>query len=307
MSAPVSKAAGRSKATVSRKSPAASKDRSNVKTGGTSDSASGKGNVGTKNKGASVNHSDTRAKTATKINTAKKAKNATTVNIITKTNTATKANTTTKAKTGTRVITRNTTSASTGNAKRKPAAAWKAKDVASTKKTVTANSVVINFGPQAIADVVSAKSKKIIEAVMLAAGVKAITISSTLRTAKDQARAMYDNLSLPGGVANARKLYKTAGQKIIAVYEQQRKEGKSANQIRAAMEKKINEIGPEVVTKHAKDPSKINVIDIAPSSVPVAKRAEFVAKMKDAKKQGKVTVFLEPGQGDPAYHIEIVQ
>lgn len=149
---------------------------------------------------------------------------------------------------------------------------------------------------------VSAHSKKVIEDAMKASGVTAITITSTARTAGEQARVMYENIERHG-VAHQKKLYGPYGDAVIDVYSDLKAKGKSKIEILAGMTAKISAVGPNRVSRHAGDPNKLNVIDIAPSSINLALRKKFENAIKA---DPRVAKLLTP-PGDPAYHIEIPQ
>jgi hypothetical protein len=111
---------------------------------------------------------------------------------------------------------------------------------------------------------------------------------------------MYDNCERYG--ADAQKgLYAAAGDKVIDVYVATKQAGKTPDQTRLAMEEKIREIGPTNVSRHASDPRKLNVFDVAPSSITDRHGFEHAVR-SDAR----VTLFLTPPK-DPGYHFEIPQ
>jgi hypothetical protein len=115
---------------------------------------------------------------------------------------------------------------------------------------------------------------------------------------------MFSNIKSQG-VAKQKALYAAAGDSVIDEFVRAKNAGKSDDQIRAAMEAKIRAVGPEKVSHHCADPAKLNVVDIAPSSI--AKKQAFQTAVNAAQKQGKVSKFLTPGNNDPAFHIEIPQ
>lgn len=162
----------------------------------------------------------------------------------------------------------------------------------------------INFGANANQTVVSALTMKILREILSHAGLNACTITSTSRTPADQARVMFNNLETHG-VKSQRILYAAAGDLVIDVYEAQKKAGKTPMQIKTAMEAKIKAIGPEKVSRHCADPARLNVVDVSPSSV--ANKHAFENAVQTARNVGKVSRFITPNQGDPAYHIEIPQ
>ena len=171
------------------------------------------------------------------------------------------------------------------------------------KKTKKKDDPEIMFGNGADKKAVSNYSLGVLRKIMKAAGVKKIIITSTARSPAEQARVMYDNIEAVG-VAKQKGLYKAPGREVIAAYEKAKKEGKTPEDIKKIMENKINEIGPETVSRHCADLGKLNVIDIAPSSI--SNKASFIKAVEDAMGTKEVSKFLKP-PSDPAYHIEIPQ
>ena len=88
---------------------------------------------------------------------------------------------------------------------------------------------------------------------------------------------------------------------MVDAYEAAKRAGKDAAGIQAAMVDTINEIGPEKVSKHASDPKRLNVFDIAPSSI--RDKSGFESAVRGEKRVAK---FLVP-PADPGYHLEIPQ
>jgi hypothetical protein len=66
---------------------------------------------------------------------------------------------------------------------------------------------------------------------------------------------------------------------------------------------KIIALDPSKISNHVADPIKLNVIDIAPSSISPGLRSVFVATVQSEKRVAK---YLGPPK-DPAYHLEIPQ
>ena len=105
------------------------------------------------------------------------------------------------------------------------------------------------------------------------------------------------------GAKYAKALYGASGKKVVEVYEESEKSKLSAEETKAAMLQKINELGPSNVSHHVvSENSKICVFDVAPSSISDAEaKKRFV---KEAKAHTNVVKFLEP-PADPAYHLEV--
>lgn len=168
------------------------------------------------------------------------------------------------------------------------------------QETKSSNDIKISFGPNAKAADVTAYSRTVLEEIMRAADLKSASISSTQRNPADQARVMYNNLE-KYGVAAQKKLYAAAGDKVIDVYAKSKAANKSADQIKADMERKIIELGPTSVSRHASDPKILNVFDVDPSSI--RNRRGFEQAVRS---DNRVTKFLVPPD-DPGYHLEIPQ
>lgn len=149
---------------------------------------------------------------------------------------------------------------------------------------------------------VSVYSLGVLQDVLKAAAVRKIMITSVARSPLAQAAAMYTNIEAKG-VAQQKSLYGPAGDKVIDEYARLKKAGKSREEIIAGMSQKITEIGPRKVSNHAADPAKLNVIDIAPSSMSSSERTNFIKAVGSEK---RISKFLQPPK-DPAYHVEIPQ
>ncbi|HEX8197798.1 MAG TPA: hypothetical protein VF571_16525 [Pyrinomonadaceae bacterium] len=162
----------------------------------------------------------------------------------------------------------------------------------------------INFGPNAKQGVVSQHTISILKEILNHAGLSSCLITSTSRTPAEQARAMYNNI-VATGADKQRELYAAAGDMVIDEYEKAKKAKKSEAQIKAAMEAKIIAIGPTKVSHHCADPTKMNVVDIAPSSI--SNKHAFENAVQTALNRKDIIRFFAPRNGDPAYHLEIPQ
>ena len=170
--------------------------------------------------------------------------------------------------------------------------------------------VITFLNPARDANTVSPYSKKVLDEILKKAGIAQVTITSSARTAQDQARIMYENITRHG-VAHQKRLYGSYGDKVIDEYaslherkiSEMESRSKSQADIISGMSAKITSLGPGNVSKHAADPKKLNVVDIAPSSINLALRKKFEAAVNS---DSRVSKFLTP-PGDPAYHIEIPQ
>ena len=162
----------------------------------------------------------------------------------------------------------------------------------------------ISYGANADAAVMTPEALEALQKILKTAGVASALISSTARDAHDQARAMYANLENEG-VAAQRGLYGPSGGKVIDIYEEQKKAGKTADEIKQSMEDKINEVGPTKVSKHTADPATVLVFDVDPASI-AADKQQALMDAANAEEGKSITNFLDPSDNDPAYHFEIV-
>ena len=137
---------------------------------------------------------------------------------------------------------------------------------------------------------------KVLREILKAAGLSRATVTSGVRTPAEQARVMYENCLSKGPEFNLR-LYAPPGQKVVQVFIDNR--SKPRDPVIGLMLAKINELGPETVSKHCS--TTHFVFDVAPSSIPEAKRADFEAAIRA---HGAVSKLIPP-PGDPAFHIEI--
>ena len=162
----------------------------------------------------------------------------------------------------------------------------------------------INFVPSADASVVSEHTRQVLRDVLDDAGLPSCVITSTVRTPNRQARAMYRNIELTS-VDTQLALYAAAGDQVILEYKRLKPLGHGRQAILDAMESKILAVGPGNVSRHCADPTALNVVDIAPSSISSAQK--FLAALGRARNAGQVSKFFSPANGDPAFHVEIPQ
>jgi hypothetical protein len=160
--------------------------------------------------------------------------------------------------------------------------------------------VEISFGKNAKKESVTNFSLQVLEDILQKAGLTSAQVSSTARTPSEQARVMFDNIEATG-VAAQKKLYAAAGDLVIDEYVKAKKAKKTPVEIKAAMEAKINAVGPTKISHHAADPSVLCVFDVAPSSI--TNKAAFEKAVRADK---RVSKFLTPPL-DPGYHLEIPQ
>ena len=171
----------------------------------------------------------------------------------------------------------------------------------SSVKCPTVQEVVLNYGANADKAAMTITALNVLREICSRACIPSVQITSTARTAQDQARIMYQMIEAKG-IKYVNTLYGSGGQQVVEAYEAAQKKKLSADEIKAAMLNKINEVGPNNVSHHVVgDDGKLCVFDVAPSSIPANLQEKF---MKEAKSHAKVKRFFGPPK-DPAYHLEI--
>ena len=146
---------------------------------------------------------------------------------------------------------------------------------------------------------VSEYSKNILRQIAKNSNYTRVVISSTARTPRRQAEVMYNNI-VNKGMQEQRRTYKQPGQRVLDVYETQKKAGKNKDEIIQAMTNKINELGASSVSTHCADFNVVNVVDIPHSSL--GKNKEKF-KNEAIKLLSKINVLDE----NNCYHIVIHQ
>ena len=111
--------------------------------------------------------------------------------------------------------------------------------------------VVISYGSGAVESAMSSTAIITLKEICSRACIKSVTVTSTARTASDQARVMYEALIKPGGVAYSKKLYGANGDKVVAVYEDAISKKLTATATKQAMLDKINAYAAELTPEHA--------------------------------------------------------
>lgn len=138
----------------------------------------------------------------------------------------------------------------------------------------------------------------ILKDILKDAGLAMAVVTSAHRTPAEQARVMYENCVSKGAAYNE-ALYCVAGDRVVEVFAANHDQPRAA--VIQLMTEKILEIGPESVSMHMSDTHY--TFDVAPSSIPAARRAAFVAAVLGNK---AVSKLIQPPK-DPAFHIEILK
>jgi len=151
------------------------------------------------------------------------------------------------------------------------------------------NSFNIRFSGSAYRNSVSRYSIEVIQDIMIVSKNRSLTITSTTRTPEDQAQIMYNNI-LSHSKNQQKNLYGPCGDAVIELFPDKN-----------AMLQKILQIGPKNVSRHCADPTKLNIIDISPSSVMY--KSAFINAVKE---DPRISTFFYPKKDD-AFHLEIKQ
>jgi hypothetical protein len=168
--------------------------------------------------------------------------------------------------------------------------------------TILDDDPTIEYSPAVNKNVISEHAIYVIKNMLRDSSNTSARITSSARTPYEQALAMYNNI-LSRGVEDQKALYGSYGDKVIDVYIEQKAAGKSKGEILESMEAKILELGPRNVSRHCADFNKLVVVDIAPSSI--SNKSGFTATAYNYETSGVLSKFLQPEDGDPAYHLEI--
>lgn len=182
-----------------------------------------------------------------------------------------------------------------------------------------ARPISILFGRNAKQEDLSTYSRAVLESVMRAAGVHTVRISSTYRSAGDQARVMVHNIQTTGA-AKQRALYRgRPGSRVVDFYEREQAAIADAERrgidtglrtglarqrhLIGVLERRIADIGQERVSNHSGLQAILNVFDVDPKSMVPPNTAAF---LEAASSDPRVTRLIPPPK-DPAFHFEIAQ
>ena len=154
-------------------------------------------------------------------------------------------------------------------------------------------------------------------------GVSSVTITSLQRTAITQGSVMFDNLQKGKGAS-----YKSGpALKIISYYNQYKVDNDipnnapisepDATDVKNQMITMCKSTHPlQLISRHAADVTQLQVMDIAPSSIPFAKQTQFAMACAKALSSKYISYVMGPEAynaifgiktKDAAFHIEIKQ
>jgi hypothetical protein len=172
--------------------------------------------------------------------------------------------------------------------------------------------VELNYDANADKSAVSEALQDILKDAGRAAGQAEVYVSSTARSPKDQARAMFQNLTNPANsietnITNQLALYASQGDSVINVFRSA-SNGKtlaqvqsSADSIITSMEGKVIEVGPSNVSTHCVDTTTVSVVDIGLANMS-ANAPLFLASASP-----RVTKFIDEIRTNNCYHFELTK
>lgn len=161
----------------------------------------------------------------------------------------------------------------------------------------------IKGSPKNLANI-SNKSAGVIATSMSKANVNTVNVTSTHRSPKQDAAAMYTNAAKPNGIADGHRLYGANGDKIVDTYAAARGAGLNREQTIDRMTATIIQIGPTKVSHHAFEPAVLNVIDISNSALGSQARSFNAALLSNSEVHPMFSPYTL-GHRDPAFHLEI--
>lgn len=168
---------------------------------------------------------------------------------------------------------------------------------------ITVGQVEVVFAKWGDQDKLTANTIATLKSIAMEAGLASLTITSTVRTPEEQARAMYDNIRSTGA-ARQKQLYGSAGDAVIDVYSSELKKGSSQNQILQAMSQKVYQLGPSNVSRHCLSNGRtLDVFDIASSSV--SNKAALRSALSKAQQQGQISKYIDETSSNGCFHVEI--
>jgi len=174
----------------------------------------------------------------------------------------------------------------------------------------------VQFGASAKKDIVSQKTRNVINMALDEAGMNAAMITSSIRSPERQARIMYDNALK--NLQGQKDLYGATGDRILKVFEQQHKKKRSRADVIKLMARKIEElsVGDAKVSRHCVSSaqySEKNVIDIGLNSTKAVagnsfNQESFTKALSRLTTKGLISKFIdETGRSNTTWHVEIKQ
>lgn len=159
--------------------------------------------------------------------------------------------------------------------------------------------VQLAFGANANRETITPYTDQVLKRLLRYSGEASALITSTYRSAHDQARAMYDDLESPPATP-----YKH-GKKVIDEYDRLKSASATRDETIAGMEAVIVDIGAEKISHHCGDYQRLGVVDIAPSSIQNATR--FIATVSAERAINHFRCPWCKAYDADAYHVEIPQ
>jgi hypothetical protein len=147
---------------------------------------------------------------------------------------------------------------------------------------------------------IAPNGERVLREILTAAGEKSCTVTSTLRTAEEQARIMYDNIK-QHGTESQYKLYGSGGDRIVKVFDDN--QDKSREDVIKLMHAEIERTQWGASTGHRAHGKDRDTFDVAPSSIKDDRA--FHRAIKAHREVGTYHRAKVVGGSDPAFHLEI--
>lgn len=161
---------------------------------------------------------------------------------------------------------------------------------------------------------VSEYSLNVLKEILMKACLRNARITSTIRNAREQAEAMYQNL-----YQKKNPNYNEPGKEVCKIFHQLKNENKTSVEIISAMKEKIDVLmaNGKIVSKHVNQENTLyyNVFDVSPKSLVIDAAGKEKGQNSDRDKvyniahnDKRVKKILDlPHGNDPALHFEIPQ
>lgn len=153
--------------------------------------------------------------------------------------------------------------------------------------------VHITFRPSVDSRYIRPEHRAILEKACLQSGNLHPVITSGYRNISRQVRIMYDNLIRD--YVGQRRLYLSAGAKLIDTYDQCLEKGFSRERTLAAMTEKAKEIGPEKISRHCAETCVFDIATGSLENIPdfISAIGPLAKKVLDERRHGNRCIHVE--------------
>jgi hypothetical protein len=170
-----------------------------------------------------------------------------------------------------------------------------------TANCPTPDQVSVSYDPGVDRSDITDNAILILTQICSRACVSTVVVSSGVRSADSQARAMYQNAQTHG-LERQRHLYGPEGNLVLDQYQQGVAQGLDAATIQSNMAQVIRQ-HPDAF-HHVSRAANVSVFDVRPSSVAGGNTHAGQRLVNEARADARVVRFFQP-PNDPGYHFEI--